>query len=129
MPRTVQKKAEQTVLVALACGATVENAAHKAGLHERTVYRWLAKPDFKERMKQASTDLVNRTAGLLTGAGIASVKALVDLLQDAATPPAVRRRAARDILELGIRFRENADLEDRVAAMEGILSPRDHAQR
>jgi hypothetical protein len=123
MSRTVRKKSEQAVLVALACGATVENAAHKAGLHERTVYRWLAKPLFQERLRQVTAELVKRTAGLLTGAAMGSVKVLVELQQDVATPPAVRRGAARDILELGMRFRESTDQEERISALEQVLSP------
>ncbi len=122
MSRTVQKQAEQTVLVALACGATVENAAHKAGLHERTVYRWLARPAFKERLRQVTADLVKRTTGLLTGAALGSVKVLVDLQQDVAAPAAVRRRAARDVLELGMRFRESTDQEERISALEQVFS-------
>jgi hypothetical protein len=122
MPRIAQKKAEETVLVALACGATVENAARKAGLCERTVYRWLTKPEFKERLKQISAELVKRTAGMLTGAAMGSMKVLFDLQNDMSVPAAVRRRAARDVLELGIRFRENADLEERLLALEDRLS-------
>jgi len=108
--------------MALACGATVENAARKAGVGERTVYRRLADPEFCQRLNQFRFEMVQRTAGLLTGAGMGSVKTLVDLQNDVAVPPAVRRRSARDVLELGFKFRESADLEQRLSAIEGRLA-------
>jgi len=68
---------------------------------------------------------VFRTAGLLTGAGMGSVKTLVDLQNDVAVPPGVRRRSARDVLEMGLKFREIAELEQRLAAIEQRLSGAD----
>jgi hypothetical protein len=118
MPRTVPKNAERELLMALACGATVENAARKAGIGERTVYRRLADPEFCKQLGQLRLEIVQRTAGMLTGAGLGSVKTLVDLQQDMAVAAGVRRRAARDVIELGIKLRETADLEQRIAVLE-----------
>jgi hypothetical protein len=118
MARTVPKNAERELLMALACGATVENAARKAGMGERTVYRRLLDPKFCKQLSQLRLEMVQRTAGMLTGAGLGSVKTLVDLQQDVAVAAGVRRRAARDVLELGIKLRETADLEQRIAALE-----------
>jgi len=101
MPRKSNRAAEQVLLTALAFGATVENAARKAGIGERTAYRRLADPDFRARLSQARQEAVVRTAGMLTGAAVGSVKTLVDLQQDASVPAAVRRGAARDVLENG----------------------------
>jgi len=118
----VRKGADQALLTALACGATVENAARKAGLGERTAYRRLRDPAFLEQLQQLRTEMVQRTAAMLTGAGMSSVKTLIDLQNDAAVPPAVRRRSARDVLELGPRFRESAELEHRLARIEAQLA-------
>jgi hypothetical protein len=121
MARTCTKEANQALLTALACGATVENAARRAGVSERTAYRRLDNPEFAGQLNRLRADMVQRTAGMLTGAGMASVKTLVDLQQDSVSA-AVRRGAARDVLELGIKYRETAELEQRVAALEGRLS-------
>src|SRR5438477_9853023 len=99
MPRSVQKSADRTLLQALACGATVENAARKAGMSERTAYRRLDNPAFVQHLQELRADLVQLTVGMLSGAGLAAVKTLVDLQQDAAVPAAVRRGSARDVLE------------------------------
>jgi hypothetical protein len=122
MARPVRKAADQLLLQALACGATVENAARKAGVGERTVYRRLADAGFRRQLQELRTEMMQRTAGLLTGAGMGSVKVLVDLQTDVAMPPGVRRRSARDVLELSLKFREAAELEQRLAAVEARLA-------
>ena len=122
MPRSVQKSADRILLQALACGATVENAARKAGMSERTAYRRLDDPVFLNQLEQLRADMVLRTAGMLTGAGMGAVKVLVELQNDAAQPAAVRRRSARDVLEMGLKFREIAQLEQRLAAIEAQMA-------
>src|SRR5262249_32097023 len=118
MARPIRKAVDRALLQALACGATVENAARKAGVCERTVYRRLEDTDFCRRLQQLRTEMVQRTAGMLTGAGMGSVKVLVDLQNDVSAHPGVRRRSARDVLELGLKFREATELEQRLAAVE-----------
>jgi hypothetical protein len=122
MARPIRKAVDRALLQALACGATVENAARKAGVCERTVYRRLEDPAFCRRVQELRTEMMQRTAGMLTGAGMGSVKVLVDLQSDVAMPGGVRRRSARDILELSLRFREAAELEQRLAAVEARLA-------
>jgi hypothetical protein len=129
MSRTCGKKADQALLQALACGATVENAARKAGISERTAYRRLDNPAFVQQLHQLRADMVQRTAGMLSGAGLGAVKTLVDLQQDVVVPAAVRRGAARDVLELAIKYRETADLEQRVAALEEGLANTEPSER
>src|SRR5690348_7999316 len=116
-----RKKAEDALLLALACGATVENAARQCGLCERTVYRRLEDPDFSQRLRQLRADMVQRTAGALTAASTESVRTLLEL-QKAAAPPAVRLGAARSVLEIGIKLREVADLEERLTALERVAA-------
>jgi hypothetical protein len=122
MARVGRRRADQTLLTALACGATVENAARKAGIGERTAYRRLTDPAFRAQLNQLRAEMVQRTAGMLTGAGMGSVKTLVELQQDVAVPATVRRQSARDILELGLKLRECADLEPRLADLEARLA-------
>src|SRR5207248_3180684 len=99
MPHRGRKHADEAVLLALACGATVENAAKKASVAPRTVNRRLADPDFKKRLSALRVDIVKRATGLLTAASLESVKTLVKL-QNPSNPPAVRLQAARSVLEL-----------------------------
>jgi hypothetical protein len=122
MANRISKAEEQVFVTALAFGATVENAARKAGIGERTAYRRLADAAFRARVDQARQEAVLRTAGMLTGAALGSVKTLVDLQQDVSVPASVRRGAARDVLEMAVKYRDSAEMEQRLAAIEDRLS-------
>lgn len=117
MAGPTRKKADGALLMALACGATVESAARKAGLGERTAYRRLADPAFQEQLASLRFETVQRTAAMLCAASLEAVKTLVSL-QEPSVPAAVRLGAARSILELGAKLREIVELEQRLTAVE-----------
>ena len=116
-PASYRKRGEEPLVLALACGASVEAAARQCKVSDRTVYRRLQDPAFRAQVQAARGEMVTRSAGLLTAAVGEAVRTLLSL-QKEATPPAVRLGAARAVLELGIKVRELADLETRIAALE-----------
>ena len=120
MARGRRRKADAALVLALACGASPENAAQKAGVSERTAYRRLADPAFRAQVGEARADMVRRAAGMSTAASLASMKTLT-ALQESATSEAVRLGAARAVIELSCKLRESAELLERVVAVEGRL--------
>jgi hypothetical protein len=116
-----RRSADEPLLVALACGATVQAAAQKVGLSLATVYRRLQEAGFKQRLQELRADMVQRTAGMLTAAAGEAVKTLLALQKDT-TPAAVRLGAARAILEIGLKVRDATELEERLAALEQRLA-------
>jgi hypothetical protein len=120
-PDRFRSKTDMALLLTLACGATVEGAARQAGISPRTVARRLANPAFRRRVQEVRADMVQRAAGALTAASTESIKTLL-ALQQSGVPPATRLGAARAVLEIGIRLREAADLETRLAALEERLN-------
>lgn len=115
-----RKKNEDALLLALACGATVETAAKQCQLSDRTIYRRIKEADFKARLQELRADMVRRAAGLLTAAANEAVRTLL-ALQKEATPPAVRLGAARAILEMGMKLREVVELETRMSELEALV--------
>jgi hypothetical protein len=115
-----RQQADDALLLALACGATVENAARQSGLSVRTAHRRMADASFRQRLQEMRADMVQRTAGALTAAANEAVRTLVELLKPA-TPAAVRLGAARSVLEISMKLRETAELEQRLAALEKRL--------
>jgi hypothetical protein len=116
-----RKKNEDSLLLALACGATVEAAARQCGLTERTIYRRLKDAAFKARLQAVRSDMVGRSAGLLTAAASEAVRTLLALQKESA-PPAVRLGAARAVLEVGMKLREVVDLQTRMDELEELVS-------
>src|SRR5579872_1500557 len=68
MPKKGKRGTDLKLLVALACGATVEAAARQAGVSESTAYRRKADADFQRQLQALRGDMVQRAAGMLTAA-------------------------------------------------------------
>lgn len=111
---------DQQLLLALACGATVEGAAQKAGLSKRTAYRRLAAPEFGRRLAALRDDMVVRASAMLTASAAESIKTLLGLLEKS-QPAAVRLGAAKAILDLGLKLRDVEEIQRRLQALEERL--------
>jgi hypothetical protein len=116
-PKIYHKKVDESLILALACGASVETASRQCKVSERTIYRRLKDAAFLAEVRDARAEMVKRSAGMLTAASGEAVRPLMSLQKDS-VPPAVRLGAARAILEIGIKVRELVDLETRIAALE-----------
>ena len=116
-----RRNADEALLAALACGATVENAARTAGISARTAHRRLKEEGFQKRLQDVRADMLQRTVGMLTASGMEASKTLISLL-DPSVPQAVRLGATRTILEFGIKLRDSAELSERIAALEAQLA-------
>jgi hypothetical protein len=95
----------------------VESAARECGVTPRTVYRRLSEPAFRRRLQALRSDMVQRTAGTLTAASGEAVRTLLELLKPGVAHN-TRLGAARAVLESGVKLRELAELEQRMAALE-----------
>jgi hypothetical protein len=116
-------RADEALILALACGATVEAAAAKAGLGKTTAFRRLKDPKFRARLDSARSEMVQRATAMLTAAAMEAVKTLLDL-QDKKQPAATRLGAARSVLEIGNKLRTENDLVARLEAAERALGLR-----
>ena len=117
MATRTKQRIDEPLLIALACGSTVDNAAKTLGVSSRTVQRRLADPEFQKRLTEMKSDMVGRAAGMLTAGSLEAVKMLM-LLQQPTQPPTVRLGAARTVLELGIKMRLSLDVDKRIAMLE-----------
>jgi hypothetical protein len=115
--RPRRKRGTYLVLNALACGATLAQAAAKAGVSERTVRRRLADPIFRHQLQTLQAEMVQRAADLLLAGTLQATKTLIELLAPS-TPASVRRAAARDVLELGLFLRQSVELQKRLKDLE-----------
>ena len=86
--------------------------------------RRLQEPEFQARLRQIRSDMVGRASGTLTAASTEAIKTLL-ALQQPTTPHSTRLGAAGSILEIGIKMREIADLEERLVALEQQMKARD----
>ena len=114
---TKPPKADDALVLALACGLSAEQAARQAGVSPATVHRRLRDAGFRARVAGLRHDMVSRAAAMLTAAAVESVRTLADLLKPA-HGPATRLTAARAILEHGVKLRSLVEVEERLRSLE-----------
>jgi hypothetical protein len=103
----------------LAGGATVKDAAAGAGVSERAVRNWKRDPPFQARVEELRSELFGHAVGRLAGHHGKAADVLGALLDS--DSEGVRLKAARAILELGPRLREQTDTAERLAELERVV--------
>jgi transposase len=124
---TVRKGGDAAFIAARAAGASVAAAARAAGVSERTAYRWLEDGDIRTRLDAARAEIVARAVDKLSAASVEAADTLRRLLYS--DMDFARLAAARTILELGAKLREQQDLVSRIEALEEQLTKGDPAWR
>lgn len=108
---------DDAMLLALATGATINEAAERAGCSARTVSRRLADRQFARQVSTLRGQLFAVAVGRLCNNAALAADKLVSLL--GSEQDHVAYAAAKSILELGTKLREAGELEERLAALEG----------
>src|SRR5215212_1718645 len=111
MAENGKEKGDNVLILALASGMSVREAARKAGTSERTVHRRLNDAAFRDRVTETRDQLFQRAAGCLADAATEAVNTLRELLEDKS--PMVRLGACRAILEHGPKLHENIEVTSR----------------
>jgi hypothetical protein len=112
-PLTRKKEA---AIAALLCTGTIEQAAQKAGICERTLKNWLATPDFAAAYRAARQQVVEHVVGVMQST---CMKALETLERNMSCGKAATEVvAAGKILEHSLGAVELFELAGRVAELE-----------
>src|SRR6266571_5076781 len=83
------------VIEALAQGQTVSAAAEKAGIHRTTIHNWIRnQPQFKAAVQTAQSEYAAEVNDGIHELAAHALLTLRELLQDPATPHAVRLKTA-----------------------------------
>jgi hypothetical protein len=120
MANSAKEQRDERILMALACGSTIEQAAAKGEVTVKTVQRRMQEPEFRKRLHLLRSEMVSRSASMLTAAAMEAVKTLLSL-QNENVQAAIRFGAAKAVLELGAKLRENVELEERIRQLEEKL--------
>lgn len=109
---------ELAALRALMSADTIAGAAVAAGVDERTVRRYLQRPEFKAALREAQLGAVAASTAYLADSCGKAVKALVAVIEDAEAPHAAVVAAARALLTLAHEAIVSADLAERLEKLE-----------
>jgi hypothetical protein len=111
-----RRKRDAALLLALASGQTIRDAARAAGIGERTATRRVADPEFRRLIAQTRNEMTNRALGRITDAMTAAADTLRALLN--AEAESVRLAAARTILELPNKMSISLELAEQLEELK-----------
>lgn len=103
-------------MAALLTARTTQEAAATAGVGLRTLERWLTLDAFTRAYRDSARDASRQAVTALLAAQLEAVATLRQAMREGT--PATRTRAARALLEVGVRLRES-DLDERIDNLEG----------
>lgn len=113
-----RRAAQDDILVeALASGLPYREAGELAGVTSRTVARRMTDPGFVRRVSERRGERVAEVTGQLVSASVDAVRVIREQCLDAERP-ADRLRAASLLLTLGLKFRHEHELEERLRNVE-----------
>ena len=110
---------QDKAITALLSYSSVEAAAKKTGVSDRTLHRWLKEPAFRQSYLAGRRLVMEHAVGCLQRASIGAVEALGRNLKCGV--PGTEVRAAQVILEAGTKGVEMMEFEDRLTAIEQTL--------
>jgi len=108
---------DDELAVMLACGSSIVNASRETGVSERTIYRRLADPGFRDKVHEIRRAALEEATGRLSAASSKAIQTM-EALMDADVPASTRLAACRAILEFGSRYREVNEFESRLSQLE-----------
>jgi hypothetical protein len=112
-----RKKGVEQLAFALACGASVENAARQAGVSRSTAHRRLKDPAFLAKLQTLAAEMVRQQTAAMTASGMVFVSTVLELAKPP-NPGKLLLGAARTGLEYGMKMRVGNEVEQRLAALE-----------
>ena len=109
---------QQKAIAALLSQRSTEEAARRAGVGARTLYRWLKEPEFQKAYQDAMRTAFRQSIARLQQMTGPAVATLGRIMADPAAPAASRVRASHYILEHAAEAIAFEQLEARVAELE-----------
>jgi len=110
---------QHKALEALLSGATKADAATIAGVHQKTLWRWMNEDVlFWDTLQNESRKTVFDSTRRLTAAMDTAVTVMVEVMEDTETPAAVRLRAAQVVTETALKLIETSDILRRLDELE-----------
>lgn len=113
------QKGDHELIAALAAGKTYEEAAKVAGVSRATVARRMQEAAFRREVERVRVEMFESAIGQLSGIASEAVQTLRKLL-GGKTPPTVRLGAAKAILDVALKERDAAALEDLLREVEEL---------
>ena len=115
---TVNERRQEKALEALLVEPDLRKAAKLAGVGESTLYRWLKEPAFSDRYKELRKQAFDTVLHRLQASASEAVETLRSISAGEEAPASSRVSAAKTILEMAIKAKEQGTVDQRLQALE-----------
>ena len=99
----------------------IEDAADRAGVTDRTIYRWLQDPFFVAELRQAETTALGDAIRSLIADQKSNYEVMRSVRDDRRSSAAVRLRAAVALDNSLLKWRQFIDFEERITELERVI--------
>lgn len=96
---TALTQQQSELIVALVAGATITDAAQKAGCDRGTYYQWLRDPEFEAELNRAKLERANVLRTQIRDLADTAVSTLREMLTGTDIPPGIKLKAALTVLQ------------------------------
>ena len=104
---------DEQIISALMTNATYKDTALSVGIAERTLYERMNNREFKEKYKNAKSDLVRRAIFEINRQIGSAVDTVIEIMTDKNVNPAIRLQAAQTLLNNSNRFTDRLNFEEK----------------
>jgi len=111
------RKREAAALALISCQTVIE-AATAAGISQTTLYRWRQEPEFQQIVTRVKSEALTTASNNLAAISSKAVKALTDVMDKDTTPEAQKVSAAKALLEMAFKLREQDEIITRLNTLE-----------
>lgn len=110
---------QRATLVHLVTCPDIKKASEAVGVSRKQIYEWFKIPDFRNELASLQNEALDIAVASLKGTAGRAVEVLTALLDD--PDSRVRLKCANDILTQIGKFRELAELEERIRTIEEAI--------
>ncbi len=112
---------QKRAIEALLNTKSVREAAEAAELGERTIFRYLGDPFFRQQLSSAEGDLIDQATRRLLALQGAALDTFEGVLASEEASASVKLRAAQSVLDSLLKLRELRNIEARLVALESAI--------
>ena len=115
------------LLLALAAGMSVRDAAAAAGVSESTVYRRMRDPQYRQEVQAVRGEMMSQALGAMADGMAEAAGVLRGLLRS--NNEGIKLSAARSMLDLGVKIQSAVEIEQRLTAIEARIHGQESGAR
>ena len=122
MPANDRFSSKQRLALRLLLEAkTLKQVSQGAGVSDKTLYRWLRQPAFRDALRRLQDEATGQVMRRLLDLASAACGTLEAVMGDDLASGSARVSAARGVLEVALRFAELSTLAERIARIEDLV--------